>query len=157
MWWLILPLVAAFGASALVGAPYLPMRRREAERALDLLDLKPGQTLVDLGSGDGAVLIAAARRGVNGIGYEINPLVWLVSLVRIIPYRGRISIHLGDMWRADLSQADGVFIFGIGRYMGRFDQLLKKANRPLRVVSYAFELPRLSQRMSGAAHLYHYP
>lgn len=50
------------------GPPYVPTRKRNMQAALDLLELKPGQTMLELGSGDGRVLIAAAKQGVNVVG-----------------------------------------------------------------------------------------
>ena len=82
MIWLILTvIVVPFAFVLLYGAPYLPTRKAQANRALDLLKLKEGDIFVDLGSGDGAVLIEAAKRGLVCYGYELNPLVWLVSKV----------------------------------------------------------------------------
>lgn len=156
IWIIAIALAICFGLGTWLGAPYLPMRRVEAEKALDLLDFKPGQTLVDLGSGDGAVLLAAAKRGIKGVGYEINPLLWVLSIIRTMRYRRLVKFKLGDMWRADLQGADAVFIFGIGRYMDRFDKLLKGSGRPLKVISYAFELPRKAEASEGAVHLYRY-
>lgn len=157
MGWLVLALAASFGLGAILGAPYLPTRRREAEKALDLLDLKAGQTLVDLGSGDGAVLLAAARRGVKAVGYEINPLLWLVSVIRTFGFRRLVSVKLGSMWRPDLDGADAVFIFGIRRFMPKFDQRLQRLKKPTKVASYVFELPREEVRRDGAVFLYFYP
>jgi ribosomal protein L11 methylase PrmA len=68
-------LVILFGFVVAFGAPYLPTLRPQITMALDMLDLKKGQTLLELGSGDGRVMMAAAERGWNVIGYELNPLL----------------------------------------------------------------------------------
>ncbi len=139
----VLLIACAFGAVLLVGAPYLPTMKKSRKDALDLLDLKPGQVLMDLGSGDGSLLVLAARRGLVGIGYEINPFLWAYSWLRTYRYRRLVAIRLQSFWRADLSDADGVFVFLIAHHMEHLAKLLegRPGKKPLRVVSHAFEIP----------------
>lgn len=148
------------------GAPYLPTKRRERQQALNLLNLKPGQTLVDLGSGDGSILVTAAQHDLRAIGYEINPFLWLVSRLRTLKYGSRVRVKLQSFWRADLSRADGVFVFLIERKMARLDKLLNQQStlqlrsgqeKPLPVVSHAFKIPgRKIIKQSGPLFLYIY-
>jgi len=51
---------------------YVPTRLQTVERMLDYVELKPGETLVDLGSGDGRIVLAAAKRGANARGIELD-------------------------------------------------------------------------------------
>lgn len=51
---------------------YVPTRLQTVERMLDFAELKPGETLVDLGSGDGRIVLAAAKRGANARGIELD-------------------------------------------------------------------------------------
>lgn len=136
---LLLAVLLAFALGALYGAPYLRTHAAQAETALDLLALKPGQTVIDLGSGDGAVLAAAARRGLRGIGYEINPLLYVWSRVTTWRYREQVKIYLANYWRVPLPPADAVFVFLIGRYMDKLEaKLERELARPAQVTSYAF-------------------
>jgi 16S rRNA A1518/A1519 N6-dimethyltransferase RsmA/KsgA/DIM1 with predicted DNA glycosylase/AP lyase activity len=152
-------LVGCFGIGAFIGAPYLPIRRPDVEAALDLAEVTAGQTVVDLGSGDGRLLKAAARRGARGIGYEINPLLWLWSLALNWRYRRLVTIHLGDLWQAQLPAAtDVVYVFMIQRYIDRLDRkLASELKRPTKVVSYVFELPRKPVKKTYNTQLYRYP
>ena len=52
----------------LFGAPYLPTLSRQVTDTLDLLDFKKGSTLIELGCGDGKVMVAAAEKGIKVIG-----------------------------------------------------------------------------------------
>lgn len=142
MIWLALVVALAFGAGAILGAPYLPILRRDRERALDLAGLKPGQTLLDLGSGDGRLLRAAARRGIRGIGYEINPfLVWISRLV-CWRYRHLVQIRLANYWDKPLPEADAVYVFLLDRYMARLAAKLEaEIAHPTPVISYIFAFP----------------
>lgn len=140
-------LVLVFGFVVAFGAPYLPTFKGQAEKALDLLDLKPGQTLLELGCGDGRVALAAARRGVRVVGYELNPL--LVVVAKVVTWRQRklVTIRLGNFWRATWPPADAIFVFLLDQYMSKLDnntiqyrQRIKQ-KQPLKLLSYAFLLP----------------
>ncbi|HEU4984185.1 MAG TPA: class I SAM-dependent methyltransferase, partial [Nitrososphaera sp.] len=72
---IVLAVSVLLGFVVFFGPPYLPTLRRNIDAALDLLDLKPGQTMLDLGSGDGRVLVAAAKRGINVVGIELSPVL----------------------------------------------------------------------------------
>ncbi len=139
---IVLLVVLAFGLGAWLGAPYLPIMRRPAVDLLDLAELQRGDTLIDLGSGDGRLLKLAAQRGARAIGYEINPWLYLISLINCYSHRDLIEIHLADYWRVKLPVADVICVFLIQRYMGRLDaKLSKELTRPTILVSYVFSLP----------------
>ena len=134
--------VMLFGFVILFGAPYLPTLKRQQETALDLLDLEPGQTLVELGSGDGRMLRAAAKRGVNAIGFELNPVLVLVSRVVTWRYRHLISVKTRNYWKEMLPPCEGVYVFLLDRYMKKLDKkITQEKHNSLRLVSYAFKIP----------------
>lgn len=155
---IFLLLVALFGFVLAFGAPYLPTRRKEAEAALNLLGLKKGQTLYDLGCGDGRVLKLAAEQGLQGVGYELNPLLVLAAKIHTYKYRRQIKIVWGNFWKADVSQADGVFVFLIERFMRKLDRKLQRdIRKPVRVVSFAFKIPdRNIEKTKDGMYLYKY-
>lgn len=152
--WLILALVLVilpFGLVVIFGAPYVPTKRRQIETALKLLDLKSGETLIELGVGDGRVALAAAQSGIKVIGYEINP--WLVVLCRLrcLRYRRRVKIYWRDFWRVKLPPAEGLFVFGVSRIMARLEAKLSRELRSgTKVVSFAFDFPH---REPGEQHV----
>src|SRR5882672_3428464 len=65
------------------GAPYVPSRKDSIKKMLVLANLKPGDKVVDLGSGDGRIVIAFARNGIDAHGYEISPALVLWSKLMI--------------------------------------------------------------------------
>ena len=160
MWLLfaaILLLAAAFGGVLLVGAPYLPTLGGQVETALDLLALKPGQTMLELGCGDGKVLLAAARRGLRVVGVELNPFLVVVARLRTWRYRKRVRVVWGDFWRVGWPPAEGVFVFLLDRFMPRLDRKLQALNRPVRLVSFAFIIPgRQPLEQKNGLFLYEY-
>jgi SAM-dependent methyltransferase len=152
-------LILAYGFVIPFGAPFLPTMKKQRQDALDMLELRPGQVFVDLGSGDGSLLVLAAERGLRAVGYEINPFLWLYSWARTRRFGRRVRVHLKSFWRADLSAADGVFVFLITHHMQRLAKLInaRQGKKPLRVVSHAFKIPaKKPARKSGALFLYIY-
>lgn len=141
----------------LFGGPYLPTLAKDLNDALDLLDLQPGQTMLELGSGDGRMLRAAAKRGVKSIGYEVNPLLVVYARVRHRKYRHLIEVRWANCWNVDWPKSDGLFVFMLEPYMTR---LYKKVvqyskGRKYRVVSNAFTFDQMKRSAeNGGMHLY---
>lgn len=151
-------ILALFGFVLIYGAPYLPTLRRQSEAALDLLDLKKGQTLYELGCGDGRVLKLAAQRGLKVVGYELNPLLVVVAQLNTLRYRRRVKIVWGNFWKADLKDADGIYVFLLDRFMEKLgDKLKKNVSSGTKVASYAFEIPgETACRQKDGVYLYKY-
>ena len=83
------------------------------EKMLDLARVTPQDYVVDLGSGDGRNIIAAARRGARAVGFEFNPQMVELSK-RTAAKEGvsdKASFVQGDMFEADFSQADVLALF----------------------------------------------
>lgn len=154
----VLIIFACFSLVVFFGAPYLPTLRKEVPVALELMDLKAGETLLELGCGDGSVLVAAARRGWNVVGYELNPLLVLVSWLRTRRYRRQVKIHWSNFWTAKWSDADGIFVFLLPKYMTRLDKkVMQSSRRPVKLVSFAFAIPgKATVKERGSVYLYEY-
>ena len=134
--------IGCFGYVLLFGAPYLPTLRAQQVTALELLDLKPGQTLVELGSGDGRMLAAAAQQGVHGIGYELNPLLVLYSRWKLRKFRELTEVRFANFWNSKLPECDGIYVFLLEKYMKKLDtKIIHEHHKPLRLVSFAFSIP----------------
>lgn len=148
-------IVALFASVLLVGAPYLPTMRRQSEAALDILELKKGQTLLELGSGDGTVLIVAAKRGLNVVGVELNPMLVAFSWVRTRKYRKQVRIIWGNFWSKPWPEADGVFVFLLDKFMPKLDERMRTYKKPL--ASIAFKIPgRTADAEKDGVFLYKY-
>lgn len=142
MTWLLIiisTVLLLFGAVVFLGAPYLPTRRQQAEAALDLLSLKPGDRLLELGCGDGKVLLLAAQRGLKVTGYELNPILAAVARLRTWRYRDIVDVVWADYWQAKWPDSDGVFVFLIEKFMPKLEKRMIKHGGPL--ASVAFQIP----------------
>lgn len=95
-------------------APFVPSPQNVVERMLEAAKLKPGETVYDLGSGDGRVLITAAQRfGAKAVGIEISNKEAQASLERIrrLKLENLCRVIEGDLLQTDLSEADVVTIY----------------------------------------------
>jgi hypothetical protein len=113
------------------------------DSAFELLDLKPGQTMLDLGSGDGRVLIAAAKRGIYAVGIELSIILFLMSWLRTRPYRSQVRVVWGNYFTASWPPADAIFTFMIPRQMPKLDAKIEawRGKKPVRLASFAFAIP----------------
>ncbi len=96
---------------ALFGASFIPTPLKEIKRMLEVLQLKPGEIFYDLGSGDGRIVIEAAKNyKVKAIGIEINPILVFLSRLKIkkLGLEKNIQIHWGNFFQKDISQADAI-------------------------------------------------
>jgi len=139
----LLIISALVGFVVLFGPPYLPTMRRNIHGAFDLLDLKPGQTMLDLGSGDGRVLVAAAKRGINAVGIELSPVLLVISWLRTRRYRKHVRIIWGNYFMTTWPSADAIFTFMIPRQMTKLDNKIEawRTKKPVRLASFAFAIP----------------
>lgn len=135
-------LVLLFGFVVFFGAPYLPTLTPQVDAALKLADLKKGQHLLELGCGDGKVLIAAAKQGLRVTGYELNPVLALISWFRTRRYKGQVRVVWGNFWQKKLPKADAVFVFLLPKYMSKLDKkVIQQSSKPVKLVSFAFKIP----------------
>lgn len=140
-----------------VGPPYVPTHQKQLDKLFDELKLGAGDHVVDLGSGDGRVLLAAAKRGAAASGVELNPfLVWIARFR--LRYQTRATVQLGDIWQYTLpNDTTYVFVFFAHRFMPKLEQYMKTQNRRVRLVSYGFSLPGKSPAQTvGGFNIYEY-
>ena len=161
MEWIVLSVITLlimFGGVLFYGAPYLPTLSKQTTEALDMLALSKGDTLLELGCGDGKVMVAALNRGLQVVGYELNPLLFLIAWLRVRPYGNRAKVVWGNYWHEQWPDADGIFVFLLDRYMTRLDKRITQyQHRPVKLVSFAFKVPgQVPSKESRGLYLYEY-
>lgn len=127
---------------ALFGSPWHPISRRDLKRALDFCGAQAGEHLIDLGSGDGRVLITAAKDyGLVGTGIEIDPIkVGLANLrVRLAGVQDKVKIVRANIFDIDCSEADILFIYLTHQAIDKlFPDILDQLKPTARILCYRF-------------------
>jgi len=126
------------------GPVYYPSKDEVVEKMLDLGKVKKGVRVLDLGSGDGRILVAAGRRGARAVGYEIDPILVYESRKRIEKegLSDLCKVYLKSMWKADFRGVDVVVMYLFPKYMGRFEKIIEeKGRKGLVVVSNDYQFP----------------
>lgn len=151
-------IILLFGFVVLFGAPYVPTLNLQVKTALKLANLKPGQHLLELGCGDGKVLVAAAKQGVRVTGYELNPILVIISWLRTVRYRKLVRVVWGNFWQVRLPKSDAIFVFLLPKYMDRLDKkITQQSSKPVKLVSFAFEIRgKVVDAQQDGVYLYRY-
>jgi cyclopropane fatty-acyl-phospholipid synthase-like methyltransferase len=143
--WLAMPAQAQDPAYVNRLAPYVSSPEHVVDRMLELASIKSGETVYDLGAGDGRVVIAAADKyNARAVGIEISPKL-VAEASATIEKRGlaeRARVIQGDILKTDLSRADVVIIYLVTtlneKLKPRFEKFLKAGAR---VISHDFAVP----------------
>jgi len=106
--------------------PYVATERKKIETIIRLANPKKGETVVDLGSGDGRLLFASAQNGAVAIGYELNPFLIALTLVhaKLKGLKGLVKVKKENLWKSDLKVADVVFVYGRKKQMPKFEDFV---------------------------------
>jgi precorrin-6B methylase 2 len=124
--------------------PYVPTPQRTVDAMLAIAQVKPGDVLIDLGSGDGRIAITAAKKyGIRAIGIEIIPELVRESekSAREMGVTDRVQFINGDVFGQDLRQASIVTVFMTpGVNLRLRPKLLKELKPGTRVVSHSFNM-----------------
>lgn len=143
------------------GAIYEPSDNREVETIIRLADIKKGQKTTDLGSGDGRIVIAMAKKGAKAHGYEVNPFLVYRSREKIkqAGLEKNAFIHWKSFWRTDFSDFDVVVTFQVGYIMKKLEKKLFKEMKPgSLIISHYWTFPNVKPlETRGEIHLYQVP
>jgi len=126
------------------GAFYVPSQDAHIDTMIKLAKIRPGDKAVDLGAGDGRIVIALAKKGVEAHGYEINPmLVWKANqAIAKEGLKGKAFMHLGNFWNKSLTDFDIIVMYGISFAMKDLEEKIKKEAKPdMRIICNKFYFP----------------
>jgi SAM-dependent methyltransferase len=149
---------AALGGCAQLGVPsqpppYKPLRGQSGkdviwiptpdnvvERMLDMAQVTAADTLVDLGSGDGKIAIAAAKRGARARGIEFNPEMVALSKREAQAQGVDVQFVQGDIFASNFADADVVTLYLLPELNERLRPILLDMKPGTRVVSHEFDM-----------------
>jgi outer membrane protein assembly factor BamB len=123
---------------------FVPTPNDVVKEMLVLAKVKKSDVVFDLGSGDGRILIAAAKDyGCKAIGYEIDPELVTLSRqqAKTDGVERLVTIHMADLFTADLTPADVVTLYLLPQQNEKLLPQLTRLKPGSRIVSHQFEIP----------------
>jgi len=130
--------------SSIIGVPFVPTKLSDAIKMVEMANIKPGQTVIDLGSGAGRLLFLSAQKGAQAIGYELNPLLTFLTrlIIRLKGLKKQVKVINRSIYSADLSQADVVLAFLMPEPMKKLAAKFTRELKPgAKVITYSFSWP----------------
>lgn len=133
--------------ASIKGAPYAGSSLDIIGKMIDISGITIGNKVVDLGSGDGRILIELRKRysNIKSVGYEIDPfLAWYAKYkIRKLGYEKFIKIENENYWHKDLSKFDVIFLFLIPYQMSRMERKLRaEVKKGAKVISYGYQFKK---------------
>lgn len=137
--------LASLAYAANAGAPWVPTWKKDFVRINRLANLKPGETFIELGCGNGRVCRAVAKQSPEAhiIGVELSLLQYLIACVQA-KFSGckNIEIKFGNAFSQDLKQVDVVYMFLMPETYQKIRSKLETDLKPgIRVISYVWPVP----------------
>lgn len=123
--------------------PYVPTPNEVVEKMLDVVDVGPGDYVIDLGSGDGRIVIAAAKRGAFGHGIDIDPqrIREAKANARDAGVEDRVIFVEDNLFETDFSQASVITMYLLNSVNLKLrPKLLETLSPGTRIVSHSFNM-----------------
>jgi SAM-dependent methyltransferase len=122
---------------------WVPTPPELVEKMLDMAQVTPCDIVMDLGSGDGRNIIAAAKRGATAIGVEFNPEMVALSnrLAKEAGVGGKATFIEGDMYAADISKATVMALFLLPDNLRKLTDKFMNLRPGSRLVLNTFAIP----------------
>lgn len=140
---LIAAIASGRAISRELDVPYVPTPQVVVDKMLELAEIKPGDTLLDLGSGDGRIPITAAKKyGIKAEGVDLNP-------VRVREAKAnaekegvtdKVEFREEDLFQTDLSKATVITMYLLSEINLKLRPKLEKLKPGTRIVSHSFDL-----------------
>jgi SAM-dependent methyltransferase len=122
---------------------WVPTPPELVEKMMDMAQVGPNDVVMDLGSGDGRNIIAAAKRGATAVGVEYNPDMVELSnrLAKEAGVAGKATFVQGDMFTADISKATVMALFLLPDNLRKLSDKFYNLRPGSRLVLNTFAIP----------------
>ena len=118
--------------------PYVQTPMEIVERMLRMAEVKKGDYVIDLGSGDGRIIIEAAKRGARGLGVDLDPnlVMYATESAKNLGLQERAQFEVRDIFETDLSGASVVAFYLLPDFNAKLMPKLLKLKPGTRIVSH---------------------
>lgn len=141
----VLLVLFSFAITLFFGSPFVPTHPIRAKKMLEFAGLKPGESILDLGSGDGSILFCAVEvfGARKATGYEINPVLIAMAKLRTRLRRvtDRVFNERHNIFTVDFPKVDVITTFLIPSTMKRLRPRLAALPPETRIISRGFLIP----------------
>lgn len=127
--------------------PFIPSNNRRVKTMFKLADIKTGEKSLDLGAGDGKVVIAFAEAGAIAYGIEIDEILTELARHNIKKKRleNKAQIINGDMWKIQLGDYDIITIYGLTSVLYKLEEKIQsETKKGCRIICNYFHFPHLT-------------
>lgn len=134
---------AKTGEAQNLDVPFVPTPHEVVKAMLDIAKVGQGDYVIDLGSGDGRIVIAAAQRGAFGHGIDLNPVRVEEAMANAAEagVTDKVMFLEGDLFEADISKATVVTMYLLNTVNRKLKPILFEQLKPgTRIVSYSFNM-----------------
>jgi hypothetical protein len=129
--------------SLAIGAGYDPTPMDRVHKMLELAQVNEKDILYDLGSGDGRIVMTAARKyGAQAVGIEADPFRYIFSwfMVVFFGYKKSVRLQFGSFFKKNLDRATVITVFLYGPTNNKLKEKFQRELKPgTRIVSYIWE------------------
>lgn len=164
---LVITLIALFliipaAYAAVIGAPTAPSTGSHVKKALEAAGVKKGVKFYELGTGTGIVSSLALKMGAEVTGYELSPLFYLISFIRLKLTGKSFKLKFKNFFKDNISKANVIYMYLMPKTIENAKKsLLIRTNSDVRIISYAFPIQgwkenlKLKETNQPAIYIYH--
>ena len=123
---------------------FVPTPQDVVDKMLELAAVKKTDVVYDLGSGDGRIVISAAKKyACRAVGYEIDKELVELSRTKAeaAGVKSLVTFELKDLFTADLRDADVIAVYLLPKQLEKLLPQLEQLKPGARIVSHYFALP----------------
>jgi len=128
--------------------PYLPSPLNVIDAALNMVEVKPGEIFVDLGCGDGTVLVKAAEKFKTFcVGFEINPDLAMLARRRVKTYGVGflVDVVCADLFTISLSKFNVIYVYPFPTIIDKLsEKIIMECSRGTRILVHDYPLRGLN-------------
>lgn len=136
-------LAAGHAMSRELDVPYVPTPQAVVDKMLEIAEIKDGDFVIDLGSGDGRIPITAAKKyGVSALGVDLNPtrVEEANENAKKENVTDKVEFKEQDLFETDLSKANVITMYLLSSVNLKLRPELMKLKPGTRIVSHSFDM-----------------
>jgi cyclopropane fatty-acyl-phospholipid synthase-like methyltransferase len=126
-------------------APWVPTRKKDIERLLDILELKKWEKFLEIWCWDGRVSFAVAKKFPKSkiVGIELAFPMYIIAKLRNINWPKNLELKLANAFKQDFWNYDVIYVYGMPDKMGKkiIPKFLDQAKTWAKLYSYVFSIP----------------